>query len=306
MTGGPQSGPQNGSGGGIPAGPADAAARVARVRQHYAREVTTRAGVSDARVEAAFAAVPRERFLGPGPWRLLARDGGVLLQDPAPADAYHDALFALDPAQGVNNGSPSLHALMLHALDVRPGARVVHVGAGSGYYTALLAELAGPDGRVSAVEFDPALAERARANLADRPGVEVVHGDGAAWPRGEADRVYVNFACSAPAPPWVERLAPDGRLVLPLGAGPPHGEHGATFVFRRVEAGYEARLLAQTSFIHARGERLDPAADAALHAAFGAGGAERVASLRWREAADPARCWFRGAGWALCYDPPSA
>ena len=86
--------------------------------------------------------MPRERFLGPGPWRLLARDGGVLLQDPTPADAYHDALFALDPAQGVNNGSPSLHALMLHALDVRPGARVVHVGAGSGYYTALLAELA--------------------------------------------------------------------------------------------------------------------------------------------------------------------
>lgn len=302
MTDGAPTGPGNGP----PDDPAGRAARLARVRHHYAREVMGRAGVAHARVEAAFAAVPRECFLGPGPWHLLSREGGVLLHDPTPADAYHDALFALDPAQGVNNGSPSLHALMLHALDVRPGARVLHVGAGSGYYTALLSELAGPGGRVTAVEFDPGLAERARANLADRPGVAVVHGDGAAWPREDVDGVYVNFACSAPAPPWVERLAPGGRLVLPLGAGPPHGEHGATFVVRRVAAGYEARVLAQTSFIHARGEHPDPAQDAALHAAFQAGGAERVASLRWREPADPARCWFHGAGWALCYDPPGA
>ena len=67
-------------------------------------------------------------------------------------------LVVLDPARGLNNGSPSLHALMLHHLAVRPGDRVLHVGAGAGYYSAMLAELAGPEGSVIAIEYDPRLA----------------------------------------------------------------------------------------------------------------------------------------------------
>ena len=78
------------------------------------------------------------------------------------------------PERGVNNGSPSLHAGWLHALSLRDGERVAHVGAGTGYYTAILAELVGRKGRVLAIEFDPALTEAARANLADRPNVTVI------------------------------------------------------------------------------------------------------------------------------------
>ena len=78
---------------------------------------------------------------------------------------YQDLVIALDPARGVNNGSPSLHAKLLEALGPKPGEHIVHVGAGAGYYSAILAELVGPTGRVTAVEFDAALAERAKTLL---------------------------------------------------------------------------------------------------------------------------------------------
>jgi protein-L-isoaspartate(D-aspartate) O-methyltransferase len=64
--------------------------------------------------------------------------------------------------RGVNNGSPSLHAKMLNDLAVEPGQHIAHIGAGTGYYTAMLAELTGAAGRVTAIEFDPALTGRAR------------------------------------------------------------------------------------------------------------------------------------------------
>jgi protein-L-isoaspartate O-methyltransferase len=78
--------------------------------------------------------------------------------------AYQDVLFALQSEKGVNNGSPSLHARLLAELDVQIGGdRIVHVGAGTGYYSAILAELVGTSGHVHAVEMDPDLAANAAA-----------------------------------------------------------------------------------------------------------------------------------------------
>jgi protein-L-isoaspartate(D-aspartate) O-methyltransferase len=82
-----------------------------------------------------------------------------------PVYAYQDAVFALVPERGVNNGSPSLHAKMLNDLAVEPGQHIAHIGAGAGYYTAMLAELTGASGRVTAIEFDETLAERAASIL---------------------------------------------------------------------------------------------------------------------------------------------
>jgi protein-L-isoaspartate(D-aspartate) O-methyltransferase len=59
---------------------------------------------------------------------------------------YQDLVIALDPARGVNNESPSLHAKLLEALGPKPGERILHVGAGAGDYSAILAELVGPGG----------------------------------------------------------------------------------------------------------------------------------------------------------------
>jgi SAM-dependent methyltransferase len=99
----------------------------------------------------------------------------------------------------------------------RPEGRasnIVHIGAGAGYYGAILAELVGSSGEVTAVEFDAALAERAKTFLSGRSNVRIVHGDGARWPETSADGVYVNFAVSRPADCWIEGLAPGGRLAF--------------------------------------------------------------------------------------------
>jgi protein-L-isoaspartate(D-aspartate) O-methyltransferase len=161
-----------------------------------------------------------------------------------PGVLYQDLVIARDPARGVNNGSPSLHAKLLEALAPKLGEHVVHVGAGAGYYSAVLAELVGPSGKVTAVEFDAALGERAESLLSGRPNVRVVRGDGAGWPETSADGVYVNFAVSRPADRWIEGLAPGGRLVFPLGAPGPqrpnsggrHSDRGAATPTRRAQS----------------------------------------------------------------------
>ena len=289
--------------------------RLETVRRVFARRVMARAGVADnARLEAAFGAVPRERFLGPPPWTIFeVNKGASLLPAGDPADAYQDELFALAPDRGVNNGVPSLHARLLDTLSPEPGHKVVHLGAGTGYYTALLAELVGQRGHVTAIEIDPVLGQIARAALADRPNVTLIAGDAAAWPRDEVDRVYVNFAVTAPLAPWIERLAPAGRLVFPLGvpgepdrpAGPRVSRHGAVFLIERRGDGFAASLVCLAYFIHAEGGAAasDGAVADRLRRAFRSGDAASVKSLVWRRPAKADRCWFRSPDWSLSYDP---
>ena len=173
--------------------------QLALLRQVYSAQILATAQVRSRRLEQSFAAVPREKFMPAGRWTLAGQRGAIPLPSNNPALLYQDALFALKPSKGINNGEPSLHARMLWHLNVQPGDRIVHVGAGSGYYSAVLAELAGPQGRVTAIEFDAELAEMAAANLKDRSNVVVVHDDGARHPQAEAERIYVNFAVERPA-----------------------------------------------------------------------------------------------------------
>jgi len=194
------------------------------LRRVYARQVLALANAFDnAPLEAAYAAVPREIFLGAGEWRINTpwSLGALIPNDPVLI--YQDVVVALDRERGVNNGSPSLHAHWLNVVAPGPGEYVVHIGAGTGYYSAILSELVGDEGHVTSIEFDAALAARAQNNLADRSNVTCIKGSGFDWPRGAADVVYVNFATSRPARSWVENLKIGGRLIFPLGvprAGP--------------------------------------------------------------------------------------
>lgn len=282
---------------------------LAAVRRAYARQMTAIAGIEDAAVERAFATVPRERFLGDAPWSMM-RGGGRPRRLPAndPAYVYQDMLFPLDPARGVNNGSPSLHAFLLHHLAVRTGERVAHIGAGTGYYTAILAEIVGAAGRIEAVEVDATLAEAARRNLAAWPHVEVVEADGAMLPAGEVDAVYVSFAVTDLPDAWVERLALGGRLVVPVvgdverrrgettGTG-----HGSCFLIGREATGLSARHLGPVAFVCAEGALAAPVRDPEVRPARRE--ADRVRSLVWKRPIDPTRTWLTTPRWSLSFDP---
>ncbi|MCB8820258.1 protein-L-isoaspartate O-methyltransferase family protein [Microvirga rosea] len=279
----------------------------------YAKQILALAGIGDApRLKKAFATVPRERFIGPPPWQISRPPlGYVTLPSTDPVVVYQDVLLALSPERGVNNGSPSLHAQWLHTLSPREGDRVVHIGAGTGYYTALLAHLVGESGHVLAVEYDPDLVEQAKKNLSEFPYVTVIQGDGADWPQEEADRIYVNFSVVRPADAWIGKLRSGGRLVLPLGVPRPkatarggrHALHGAGFCFEREGERIHARWIGPAYFICAEG-RLAGANDEAerLKDSFERGGVEFVRSLVRGPPAAPQRCWFVGAGWALSFD----
>jgi protein-L-isoaspartate(D-aspartate) O-methyltransferase len=196
------------------------------LRRWYAEDVKLRAPVrNNMAIVDAFGGVARERFFSPGPWRILTdravaqlRREYVLTSDDDPRWLHHDVLVAIDPARGLNNGLPSFWAYNFDQLHLKRGQRVLQVGAGTGYYSAVLAEIAGPEGRVTAVEYDEELAARARANLAPWPQVEVVHGDGRTHDPGEVDVIIVFAGSTHPARLWLDRLAPGGELLMPLTA----------------------------------------------------------------------------------------
>jgi len=283
---------------------------LAALRHRYAQMMTGSLQGGDPRLRDAFAAVPREDFLGPPPWTVRGVSMPLTAHDPA--ELYHDVLVALDAAKGLNNGSPSLHAQMLHRLGVQPGDRVLHLGAGGGYYTAILAELAGAVGRVTAVEFDPALAAAAQANLRPWPWVTVVNGDGAAFPTAETDRIYVNFALAAPADAWLAHLAVGGRLLFPLGVPRPgaegaarrHSARGAVLAVTRTPDGFAAALEGPVAFVFAEGPTAgDAATQAAVYEALGRGDMDSVRSLH-RGPGPDGRTWCSTARWSLGVDPP--
>jgi protein-L-isoaspartate(D-aspartate) O-methyltransferase len=272
--------------------------RVRERRRAYAGEITRSAHVQDPRIEKAFAAVPREDFAGP-PWRVGS--GGLfgLTSTDDPARLYEDVLIAIDPERGVNNGQPSLHAQAIDALRLKEGETAVQIGAGAGYYTAILAELVGPTGRVIAYEIAPDIAARAVANLARYPQVEVRARSGVE-DLLQADAIYVNAAATHPLRPWLDALKPGGRLVFPLQAA---GSSGAMLMVTRPEHGqaWPARLLTGVVFIPCEGAQ-DAEMGRKLDEAFRRGRADRVRSLRFGQAPSETD-WVRGDGWALSTEP---
>jgi protein-L-isoaspartate(D-aspartate) O-methyltransferase len=183
-------------------------AELAIVRRAYAKQVMAPFNVAHPRVEAAFAAVRREAFLGPGPWPILhsrryattrrghgrscTRVAYATTPDDDPVHLYQDLLVGIVPERRLNNGQPSGHAMLIARAGPRPGEHAVHIGAGVGYYTAIIAHMVGADGRVTAIEYDPDPAARLVVNFASQPNVRAVEGNGAKIDFDPADVIYVS------------------------------------------------------------------------------------------------------------------
>lgn len=185
-------------------------------RRRYARKLRRKAHLHSKLLIRAFAETPREHYLGPPPWRLLTPKGYRSPRKSHPRHLYDDVLLGVVPERFLNNGQPSGLAMWFDALNLKRNERVVHIGCGTGYYTAILANAVGPGGKVRAFEIDPELAPRAARNLAHLRQVEVIHGDGSALDPGPADAIFVNAGANYPAPTWLDAIPVKGRLMFPL------------------------------------------------------------------------------------------
>ncbi|HEU4726430.1 MAG TPA: methyltransferase domain-containing protein, partial [Kofleriaceae bacterium] len=246
--------------------------RIADFRTVFAQVVVARGGCPhNQRVLRAFATVPRHAFLGAGPW-VISEDGTRTVSGD-PATVYQDIGIGLAP--GIPTGLPSLHASLLDAAAVQPGQRVMHVGAGTGYFTAILAELVGPSGQVRGFEIDEALAARARAHLSAWPWATVEARSGVVTPDPPVDVVYVNAGVQQLPRAWLDALAPGGRLVVPLVAT---SGQGAVLVIRREPTGFSARCVRRAGFVPCIGTQ-DEAASARIEELMRPGVCETVRSL---------------------------
>jgi protein-L-isoaspartate(D-aspartate) O-methyltransferase len=165
----------------------------------------------DERVADAFATVPRELFIADHARR---RGLAAVYEDEAVVTRQAD-----DGTPTSSSSQPSIMAVMLEMLALLPGARVLEIGAGTGYNAALLAHLVGPSGAVTSVELDPdAAADARRALRAARSPVEVVVSDGhGGWPAAApVDALIATASVDAVPRAWHEQLAPGGVLVVPL------------------------------------------------------------------------------------------
>ena len=281
---------------------------VKAARRWFADELQHTASVQSPAVIEAFATVPRERFAGPGPWRLLSLVGMAdywTTHDADPRHLYHDVLVAIDETRQLNNGQPSLWACLYDQLKLFPGDHVVHVGVGTGYYTAILSEIVGRSGHVTAVEIDPGLAERARSNLALAwPQATVITADGFTFqPERPADAIIVNAGVSHLSLAWLDSLAADnGRLLTPLTDAK---QFGAFLLITRAAGGtrrYPAKFVSHTRIIACVGGR-DAKAEARLNAALRRSDYTAIQSLRRPPEEPDDTCWLAGDGWWLSTHP---
>lgn len=279
------------------------------VRRAYAKQISAALGVADKRIEDAFAEIRREAFLGPGPWQVFRfRMNYVPTPDADPVYLYTDDIVGLLPDRHINNGQPSLHAYLLSRAKPCAGDHIVHIGAGVGYYSAIMAHLVGRSGKVTAIEFDTELAERAKANLGGYANVSVVQGDGGIVPFEAADVIYVNAGATRPADPWLDRLKEGGRLILPLTTDKGFTDadwgnmhlRGAVFLIERHGTDLHARWISPVAIFPCEGMR-DTDSEKALAMAFDGGDCRQVKRLYRTDDVPADQCWLRAPGWCLAY-----
>jgi protein-L-isoaspartate(D-aspartate) O-methyltransferase len=154
--------------------------------------------------------------------RVIAAMGKVPRHEFAPAElqpyAYLDRPLTVGPGPDSTISQPSLVAVMTDLLELKAGERVLEVGVGGGYQTAILAELAA---EVFSVEYDPKVAAAARDRLKrlgyGKARVNVADGYYGWRPDGPYDAILVRMAIPDVAQALIEQLKPGGRLVAPVG-----------------------------------------------------------------------------------------
>jgi len=190
---------------------------------------------------------------------------------------------------------------LLGALHPVPGNTALHIGCGTGYYSAILAQLVGRSGKVIAYEIEPELAERAARNLKPWDNVEVRAASGTAGELPRCDAIYVNAGATRPAAIWLDALDDGGRLLVPL-SGSGANRFGASLLVTRLNNAFSARAVGYCGFIDCVGAT-DPEEGASVTAAFRSGELWKAQSLVRNHRPDNSAVLV-GKGWWLSSDTP--
>lgn len=218
------------------------------ITQPLVERLRQRGELSDARIEAAFASVPRHIFLPDAPLEDVYSDKAV------------DVLVDERGQVVCSSVMPSVLAYALRQANLFEGANVLEIGAGTGYSAALIRQLVGENGHVTTLEIDRDIVEMARANLqrADTIGVNVVHADGTHGyaPRAAYDRIIATVGVWDVPPVWLRQLKPGGLLIAPIWLD--GLQVIATFTQQPDGTLYSAQNMSG-AFVYLRGEAAGPA-----------------------------------------------
>jgi protein-L-isoaspartate(D-aspartate) O-methyltransferase len=276
------------------------------IRRFYAEEIRVVANLHSDSLTEAFASVPREQYLGPGPWLIRGADADLSAPPRAtpnadPRHVYHNVSIVIDGSRQLFNGQPGTLGLWIDALQLKPGERVLHLGCATGYYTAIMAQMVGPAGRIRAVEIDPELARRARENLSEIAWAEVREGDGSCGLPEELDAVLINAGATHPLSVWLDALRLGGRMILPVTFTTDSMQNigkGGVFLITRQQDDYAARLISMVA-IYSCAVARDAAMNERVRATLVKGTWFSVRRLR-RDAHDPSpACWLHGSDFCL-------
>ncbi|WP_020385149.1 methyltransferase, FxLD system [Kribbella catacumbae] len=179
-----------------------------QLREALVDQLVANGTVRTPAIEAALRATPRHLFV----------------PDFDLAEAYKDdAVYTKQDANGVSISAasqPTIVAMMLEQQQAQPGQTILELGAGTGYNAALMATLVGPSGRVTTIDIDQDIVDGARRGLlaTGHRNVDVFRGDGAVGYPDNApyDQIIATVGAWDLPAAWVQQLAPDGRLVVPL------------------------------------------------------------------------------------------
>src|SRR5262245_16889681 len=272
------------------------------IRQFYAEELRAAANLQSEALVRAFAKVPREHFLGPGPWQMFSpgSENDWTTQDADPRHLYHNLLVVIDADRQLNNGHPSFVASLIEQLELKQGSHVVHIGCGPGYYTAVMAEVVGIHGFVTAIEIDPQLAAAARTKLNYLPHVKVFEADGTVFDPGLCDAILVNAGATHPHSIWLDSLRPGGRLILPLTVTDEDdvGGSGRVLKITRQPQGFTACFVSPVRIFPCMGGR-DNQLNQPLKQALDQGDWKTVQSLRRDFHNREDSCWFHSDQFCL-------
>jgi protein-L-isoaspartate(D-aspartate) O-methyltransferase len=274
-------------------------------RRRFAEEIQQQGHIKSAGLIEGLATVPRENFVGRGPWKIMRAGGYQLTPDDNPRHLYDNVLVALDERRMLNNGEPQALLSFLDSLTLSAGDRFLHIGCGVGYYTAIAAHAVAPHGTAVGVEIDPTLAARAKLNLQSYEALTVVTNNGTLDHFGTFDAIFVNAGCTRPQRIWLDQLAVGGRLLIPLTveipAMPGIGA-GSMLLVSRGETEYSAKFTSSVGIFHCEGAR-SAEEEVLLAKAFAGGNPQSVCRLRLDSHESGPNCWLHASGFCLESDP---